>query len=377
MAVPFRSDAPWQRLPWLLPVALSLSLAALDGFHHIMGEALESAPPTPVEVSLVELPPPPAVAPASPAEVQPTPVPQAEAPPPRVPPPQPQPKPAPPPASIASAPPRLPPEAAKAAPPRAQARTITPKLREITRQVPGMTTAPLLRSEPPTEEQWRRLSKTYHTGEEDSFSPLETREGPRRAAASARLPPLTKEQWAKLDQIYHVGEGIGATNSEVMKGSIRAARSVRLPPLTRAQWAALDRIYHVGETSYTDPVEVMEATRRAALSISMALTAPGPVVDPSRPTTWIAHNGMAARAIEQPLPTLPDDLVLDHVLMVTARFRIAADGSATVELTKPTAQAKLDGLLLAALQKWRFAPAYENGHPVASTLELQLTIAAR
>lgn len=372
MAAPLRSDAPWQRLPWLLPMALSLSLAALDGFHHIMGGALESAPPAPVEVSLVELPPPPAppppavaLAPESPVEAPPTPVPL----------PQPQPKAAPPPASIASAPPRVPPTTAKPAPPRARPRTITPQLREITRQVPGMTTEPLLRSERLTKEQWRRLDKIYHVGRDESFNPLEVTEGPLRAAASARLPPLTKEQWAKLDQIYHVGANTGAMNPEVMEGPIRAARSARLPPLTKAQWAALDRIYHVGENT-NDPPEVLEAGRRGALSVSMSLTAPGPVVDPSRPTTWIAHNGMAARAIEQPLPTLPADLALDHVLVVTARFHIAADGSATVELTKLTAQPKLDGLLLAALQKWRFAPAYEGGRAVASTLELQLTISA-
>lgn len=371
MVLPLRSDAPWQRLPWLLPVALSVSLAALDGFHRMMGGVLESpSPPAPIELSLAEPPPPAPPAPppaaAPPLAPRPPPAPLSE---PRAP--------APPPMPVTQAPPQRvsPPQPAKPAP--ARPRTMKPELQEVSRQVPGMVTEPLLRRRALTEEEWRQLDEIYHIGRGGSFDPVEVEEGPRRAARSARLPPLTKEQWAALDRIYRVGQGTGATAAEVMEGPLRSARSARVPPLTPEQWAALDQIYHVGRDNSLNPPAVSEAGRIGALSVRMAILTPmAGVAYGSQP--FARHSGMAARATDHPLPELPAGLGLDGELVATARFRIAADGSATVELTKPTAEPGLDRLLLAALQKWRFTPAYDDfGRAVASTIELRLTISAR
>ena len=50
----------------------------------------------------------------------------------------------------------------------------------------------------------------------------------------------------------------------------------------------------------------------------------------------------------------------------TARFTIAVDGSATVELVKPTQNPRLNRLLLDTLKKWKFMPAIKQGQPVPS-----------
>ena len=50
----------------------------------------------------------------------------------------------------------------------------------------------------------------------------------------------------------------------------------------------------------------------------------------------------------------------------TARFQIAADGSATVELVKPTQNPRLNRLLLDTLKNWKFMPAIKEGQPVPS-----------
>ena len=64
-------------------------------------------------------------------------------------------------------------------------------------------------------------------------------------------------------------------------------------------------------------------------------------------------------------------------LVAVARFQVAADGATTVDLTGPTTEPKLNDLLLATLRRWRFAPAYQSGRAVDSTLELRLTISVQ
>ena len=52
-----------------------------------------------------------------------------------------------------------------------------------------------------------------------------------------------------------------------------------------------------------------------------------------------------------------------------ARFQIAADGTTTVELIKPTQNPRLNRLLLDTLRTWKFFPAMKEGKPVASVEE--------
>ena len=87
---------------------------------------------------------------------------------------------------------------------------------------------------------------------------------------------------------------------------------------------------------------------------------------------------MSARAIDKPMPDIPDELrhrTLD--LVAVARFHVAADGHADAELVEATPDPRLNAALLAALRRWRFFPALADGKPVASVIELRIPIAVR
>lgn len=80
----------------------------------------------------------------------------------------------------------------------------------------------------------------------------------------------------------------------------------------------------------------------------------------------------------QPLPEIPDDLRRRNINFVAlARFHVAANGSAQVELIDPTPEPTLNRALLAALARWRFFPAMEQGKPVASVIEIRVPISVR
>ena len=75
------------------------------------------------------------------------------------------------------------------------------------------------------------------------------------------------------------------------------------------------------------------------------------------------------------MPQIPDDLRQEAVnTSATVRFHVAADGTATVELSKPTQNLRLNRLLLDTLKNWRFFPAMKDGKPVASVEELVIKI---
>jgi protein TonB len=87
---------------------------------------------------------------------------------------------------------------------------------------------------------------------------------------------------------------------------------------------------------------------------------------------------MGARALYQPLPEIPEELRRRAIdLMAVARFRVAANGSAEVELIEPTPDAALNRALLETLKRWRFFPALEGGKPQASTIEIRIPISVR
>ncbi|KAE8761204.1 TonB family protein [Paraburkholderia madseniana] len=80
-----------------------------------------------------------------------------------------------------------------------------------------------------------------------------------------------------------------------------------------------------------------------------------------------------AHAIAQPLPELPDDLRDQaYQTVATARFAIHVDGSVDVELVKPTANPRLNQILLETLRRWRFFPAMQAGHPVESRQDIRV-----
>ncbi len=63
-----------------------------------------------------------------------------------------------------------------------------------------------------------------------------------------------------------------------------------------------------------------------------------------------------AALIYNPLPKIPDDLREEAFnSYAIARFKIAKDGTATVELIKPCSNPRLNNLLLKNLKTWKFA----------------------
>lgn len=87
---------------------------------------------------------------------------------------------------------------------------------------------------------------------------------------------------------------------------------------------------------------------------------------------------MGPRAIYQPVPELPPELRRHKLeLVAVARFAVAADGSAQVELVTATPDLALNRVLLDTLKKWRFFPALQDGHPVASIVELRIPVSVR
>jgi protein TonB len=113
---------------------------------------------------------------------------------------------------------------------------------------------------------------------------------------------------------------------------------------------------------------------------------PAPAAAPeSRPTVPEAvapsspvGGSIGARAIFQPMPSIPESLRqrrLDAVAIVV--FHVAADGSATVELREATEDPRLNQMLLEGFKRWRFFPALDHDRPIASTIELRVPIAVR
>jgi periplasmic protein TonB len=121
--------------------------------------------------------------------------------------------------------------------------------------------------------------------------------------------------------------------------------------------------------------------QRTAPSVMPPPAAPAaPSPAPAPPVASVPPNGgnMGARTLYQPLPEIPEELrrrALD--LVAVARFRVAANGSAEVELIQPTPDAALNRALLDTLKKWRFFPAMEGGKPQASTIEIRIPISVR
>jgi periplasmic protein TonB len=91
------------------------------------------------------------------------------------------------------------------------------------------------------------------------------------------------------------------------------------------------------------------------------------------------HGGtMGPRAIYQPLPEIPET-VRHRALEVVAvaRFQVAANGTAQVELIEPTRDPDLNRALLDSMKRWRFFPGMQDGKPVASTVDIRIPISVK
>lgn len=137
----------------------------------------------------------------------------------------------------------------------------------------------------------------------------------------------------------------------------------------------------------TVPIAPPTAAPAAAVSAEApprAAAAPEASVSPSAAPAaaegalGLGSGSQGARLLAGTLPPLPDELREEAgTTLAVARFAVAADGGATVSLTRPTADPRLNAYLLEALSAWRFAPAVVDGAPVASTFEVRIPIAVR
>ena len=92
----------------------------------------------------------------------------------------------------------------------------------------------------------------------------------------------------------------------------------------------------------------------------------------------LGADSIGARAIYAPAPTIPDDLrenVFEAVAL--AHFHVSFDGVATVTLTQPTSNPRLNLLLLDTLKQWRFFPAIRNGIAADSEFDIRIPIAVQ
>ena len=111
----------------------------------------------------------------------------------------------------------------------------------------------------------------------------------------------------------------------------------------------------------------------------VAAPAPPPVAAPAPQARSSSQSGRTgARAIYSPLPQIPDELrERASQTEALARFDIRADGTASVQLVRPTPDPTLNRVILQNLQTWRFFPAMDNGKPVASSQEVRIRLEVR
>ena len=101
--------------------------------------------------------------------------------------------------------------------------------------------------------------------------------------------------------------------------------------------------------------------------------APPPFAPPPITSNATAHMG--AKAIYQPLPQIPDDLRDEAISAIAmARFHINTDGTASVELLKPTQNPRINQIILNTLKTWKFFPALQDGKPIPSTQDIKVNV---
>jgi periplasmic protein TonB len=92
----------------------------------------------------------------------------------------------------------------------------------------------------------------------------------------------------------------------------------------------------------------------------------------------LGSDSAGARAIFAPLPKIPDDLRENAFqALAVARFKVSSDGKVDVTLIEPTANPRLNEVLLATLKQWRFFPAMRDGVAIDSQFDVRIPIVVR
>jgi protein TonB len=150
------------------------------------------------------------------------------------------------------------------------------------------------------------------------------------------------------------------------------------PPRDPTPPAAEELVTQAPAAAATVPVP--PATAAPGTAVGPPTQAPVAALPPSRAPQGVpgGTDNMSARAIYKPTPEIPEAFRHRNIEMVAiARFRVAASGSAQVELIEPTSDPDLNRALLESLRRWRFFPAMQAGKPVASTLEIRIPISVK
>lgn len=106
---------------------------------------------------------------------------------------------------------------------------------------------------------------------------------------------------------------------------------------------------------------------------------PRPVTKSTQPAAQVKGNPvrdiMGARAIYNPLPSIPEDLRSQAISEVAvARLHIHVDGTVSVELVRPTHNPRINKIILDTLRTWMFYPAISKGVPIESVQEIKIDV---
>jgi periplasmic protein TonB len=92
----------------------------------------------------------------------------------------------------------------------------------------------------------------------------------------------------------------------------------------------------------------------------------------------MGSDSLGARAIFSPVPKIPDDLrEAAFEAVAVAHFEVSYDGSVKVTLAKPTADPRLNQILLSTLEQWRFFPAMKGGVAIDSAFDVRIPVSVQ
>jgi periplasmic protein TonB len=92
----------------------------------------------------------------------------------------------------------------------------------------------------------------------------------------------------------------------------------------------------------------------------------------------LGSDSLGARAIYSPVPKIPDELrEVAFEAEAVAHFEVSYDGNVKVTLAKPTADPRLNQILLSTLRQWRFFPAMKSGVAIDSAFDVRIPISVQ
>jgi protein TonB len=92
----------------------------------------------------------------------------------------------------------------------------------------------------------------------------------------------------------------------------------------------------------------------------------------------LGTDSIGAHAIYAPVPKIPDEMREQNFQAVAvAHFTVSSDGTVKVVLVKPTPDPRLNQILLATLEQWRFFPAVKDGVAIDSAFDVKIPISVQ